>query len=96
MSGDAIPFPAGPAGRPPEAAPVAATEPLLVDVAALSRLTSLSVRTLRRIDSTRDIPGRVEVGRRVLFRTEVIREWVRAGLPGRTDWEALARRNGKR
>ncbi len=59
-------------------------------------MTSLSVRTLRRLDSSRDIPGRVVVGRRVLFRMEVIREWVAAGLPDAGDWAALQRRNGSR
>jgi hypothetical protein len=65
-------------------------------MAELSHLTSLSVRTLRRLDSSGDIPGRVAVGRRVLFQTEVIREWVRAGLPDREEWAALQRRNSKR
>jgi hypothetical protein len=63
--------------------------PLLIDVAELARLTSLSVRTLRRLDAGGDIPGRVVAGRRVLFQTGVIAEWVRAGLPGRDRWTAL-------
>jgi hypothetical protein len=70
--------------------------PLLLDMGELARQISLSVRTLRRMDSARDIPGRVAVGRRVLFQTDVIREWVRAGLPGRDQWAALQKRNGKR
>jgi hypothetical protein len=69
---------------------------LLIDMAELAHLTSLSVRHLRRLDASRDIPGRVVHGRRVLFQTEIIREWVRAGLPGRDQWAALLRRNGKR
>jgi len=68
---------------------LAPPDKLLIDTAELARLTSLSVRTLRRLDASRDIPGRVVVGRRVLFQTEIIREWVRAGLPGRERWEAL-------
>jgi predicted DNA-binding transcriptional regulator AlpA len=64
-------------------------EPLLINMGELARLTSLSVRTLRRMDACRDIPGRVEAGRRVLFQTEVICEWVRAGLPDRERWSAL-------
>lgn len=68
----------------------------LIDLAELARLTSLSVRHLRRLDSSRDIPGRVVVGRRVLFQTEIAREWVRAGLPGRDQWAALLKRNNKR
>jgi hypothetical protein len=69
---------------------------LLIDMSRLADVTSLGVRTLRRMDASRDIPGRVVVGRRVLFQTEVIREWVRAGLPGRDEWAALQKRNGKR
>lgn len=64
-------------------------EPLLIDIAELSRLTSLSVRTLRRLDSAGDVPGRVVCGRRVLFQTETIREWVRAGLPDGKHWTSL-------
>jgi predicted DNA-binding transcriptional regulator AlpA len=51
-------------------------EPLLIDLAELARLTSLGLRTLRRLDAQRAIPGRVTFGRRVLFRLGVIREWV--------------------
>jgi hypothetical protein len=69
---------------------------LLIDIADLSQLTSLSVRHFRRLDSSRDIAGRVVVGRRVLFQTEIIREWVKAGLPDRDQWAALHARNGKR
>jgi hypothetical protein len=73
-----------------------AVEPWLIDVAELARRTSLSVRHLRRLDASHDIPGRVVHGRRVLFQTEIIREWVRAGLPTRDKWSALLRRDSKR
>jgi hypothetical protein len=84
---------------PPDLVPAAVPSPLdklLITLAELALLTSLGVRTLRRMDATRDVPGRVVAGRRVLFQTEIIREWVRAGLPGREQWAALQRRNGKR
>jgi hypothetical protein len=71
-------------------------EKLLIDIAGLAQVTSLSVRTLRRMDAARDIPGRVTAGRRVLFQLEVIREWARAGLPGREQWAALLKSNTKR
>jgi hypothetical protein len=77
-------------------APSPPADKLLIDVAELAHLTSLSVRHLRRLDSSRDIPGRVVVGRRVLFQTEVIREWVRAGLPDHDQWMILTKRNGRR
>jgi hypothetical protein len=61
-------------------------EPLLVDLAGLSGLVRLSVRHLRRLDASGDIPGRVTSGRRVLFQLDLIREWVRAGMPDRAHW----------
>jgi hypothetical protein len=79
-------------------APAAARSPgdrLLIGFRVLAHLTSLSVRHLRRLDSSRDIPGRVTSGTRVLFQTEEIREWVRAGLPDREHWAALQKRTGK-
>ena len=48
------------------------------------------------MDAAGEIPCRVALGRRVLFQTEIIREWVRAGLPGREQWAALQKRNSKR
>jgi hypothetical protein len=73
-----------------------ATEKWLIDMAELAHLTSLSIRHLRRLDSSSDIPGRVEVGRRVLFQTEIIKEWVRSGLPGRDRWVGSLKKNDKR
>jgi predicted DNA-binding transcriptional regulator AlpA len=61
---------------------------LLIDMAELARLTSLSIRTLRRMDASREIPGRVAVRRCVRFQNEVVREWVRAGLPSPEQWAA--------
>ena len=69
---------------------------LLVDIVELARLTSLGVRTLRRMDASRDIPGRVVVRRCVRLQTEIICEWVRLGLPGREEWAALQKRDVKR
>jgi hypothetical protein len=95
MPADTIPIPPAPSAQAPDAHP-SLGDKLLIDMADLARLTSLSVRTLRRMDSARDIPGRVAIGRRVLFQTEIIREWVRAGLPDRELWAALQKRSGKR
>lgn len=88
--------PAGPSVQAPDRAAPSPLDPLLIDVDELARLTSLSVRHLRRLDASRDIPGRVVHRRRVLFQTEVIREWVRAGLPDRENWAAALKRNGRR
>jgi hypothetical protein len=94
MTTDPIPFPVVTTGTTEGQGPL--VEKLLIDASELSRLTSLSLRTLRRMDASRDIPGRVVVGRRVLFQVETIREWVKAGLPGREVWTTLQKRNGKR
>ena len=62
-----------------------AEETLLLDIAGLARLLNLSVRHLRRLDASGDIPGRVTSGRRVLFQVDIIRDWVRAGMPERSN-----------
>jgi hypothetical protein len=93
---DTLPIPAPPPGQAPESAALAPLDKLLIALAELAQLTSLSVRHLRRLDSSRDIPGRVVHGRRVLFQMEIIREWVRAGLPGREQWTGLLKRNDRR
>jgi hypothetical protein len=96
MLADALRTPDSPSSQAPETAGVSPLDKLLITTPELAQLTSLSVRHLRRLDSSRDIPGRVVVGRRVLFQTEIIREWVGAGLPDRDQWAALQRRNGRR
>jgi hypothetical protein len=80
----------------PEPAALSPLDKLLIDMDELAQLTSLSVRHLRRLDCSHDIPGRVVHGRRVLFQTEIIREWVRAGLPDHDQWATLSKRNGRR
>jgi hypothetical protein len=92
---DTVPIPIAPSGQAPEPATLPPLAKLLIDIPELAQLTSLSVRHLRRLDSSGDIPGRVVHGRRVLFQTEVIREWVRAGLPDRGHWAAFQKRNGR-
>jgi hypothetical protein len=93
MQAEAVPLSTPPSSRAPDAAAHSPADKLLIDPGDLAHLTSLSVRHLRRLDASRDIPGRVTVGRRVLFQTEIIREWVRAGLPGRDRWTMLSKRN---
>jgi hypothetical protein len=69
------------------------TDKLLIDIAELARLTSLGVRTLRRMDASREIPGRVVVRRCVRFQLEIILAWIRAGLPNQEQWIASQKRN---
>jgi len=67
-------------------------ELLLADIPKLASILSMSERHLRRLDSSRDIPGRCTSGRRVLFAMEAIREWVGHGMPDRERFEILTRR----
>ena len=95
MPVDTIPLASAPPGQV-AVSPLTPADKLLIDMAQLAHLTSLSVRTLRRLDASRDIPGRVVCGRRVLFQTEIIREWVRTGLPEHGHWAVLQSRKNKR
>jgi excisionase family DNA binding protein len=77
--------------RVPSPVAVPLSERLTWTLAELAALTGISLRHLRRLDSDRHIPGRLTVGRRVLFTAATIREWVREGMPGRERWQALQR-----
>jgi hypothetical protein len=81
---NALPFP--PLDNGPQHPSPLPAEKLLISVLELARLTSLSTRSLRRLDSSRDVPGRVMCGRAVRFQLEVIREWVRLGMPPHKSW----------
>lgn len=52
---------------------------LLLTLAELAALTGLSQRHLRRLDASRSIPGRVTSGKRILFRTDAVRDWIASG-----------------
>jgi predicted DNA-binding transcriptional regulator AlpA len=80
----------------PESAPAPAAVPpaerLLLTAADLAQLLGLSLRQIRRLDSSGDLPGRVSggaLGRAVRWRAEVIREWCSAGCPDAAGWQAL-------
>lgn len=87
--------------RPLKLPPLADREPtptpdadmLAVDIPWIAKRTPVSVRHLRRLDSSRDIPGRFVAGRRVLFQADVIRRWIAAGMPDRQTFELLAKRS---
>lgn len=53
---------------------------LLIGLRELAGLCGVSLRHLRRLDAAREIPGRVKCGKRVLFGTDAVREWVRGGM----------------
>lgn len=55
--------------------------PLLIDVASVSRLTSLSRRTIWRFASCGRCPQPLKVGGRRLWRRQVILDWINEGCP---------------
>lgn len=74
-------------------APSPEAEMLAFDIAAIARMTTLSVRHLRRLDCCGDIPGRFTVGRRVLYKADVIRRWIGLGMPDKATFESLVKRS---
>ncbi len=60
---------------------VTALLPLLVDVAEVSRLTSLSPRTVWRYASCGKFPQPLKLGGRRLWRREEIIDWIESGCP---------------
>ncbi len=85
-----------PIAEPPADKPLAPADRLLVDIRGLAALTSISTRQLRRLDAAGDVPGRVTLGRRVLFRMDVIKQWIANGLPDAKTWEAMQRAAARR
>ena len=79
------------------AAPVDSREPLLVDMAGLSRLLARSEASLYRDDSAGRIPaGRKLGGSKRWVYAEIV-AWVEAGMPDRRTWETMknASRSGR-
>lgn len=66
--------------------------PEMIDIHGVCRLSSISFRTLRRMDSAGRMPAPVRCGRRVYWRTSDIRLWIELGLPDRKRFEELKRR----
>ena len=67
---------------------------LAIDAVQLGRLLGLSMRTIRRLDSSGRIPRPVRIGGAVRWRASEIAEWLSAGCPDRQAWEAV-KRNGR-
>jgi hypothetical protein len=90
MPTKAIPFPQNPEQLPHRPA-LSPADKFAVDMHDLVFLSSTSLRQLRRLDASRDIPGRFQQGRRVLFVTAVVKAWIEAGMPDKRRWEAIQR-----
>ncbi len=63
------------------------SDKLLIDVSEFCRLTSIS-RSLyfEKKAAGRIGPAEVRIGRKILLRTDEVRDWVNAGCPPRRSW----------
>ena len=72
--------------RPPEARAVNA---LVVEAVQAARLCGVSRATWYSLRKAGRIPRPVRIGRRVLWRIEELREWMAAGCPPCSRWDAM-------
>jgi len=63
-------------------------ESLLVDARKLGQLLNLSLRTIRRLDTSGRLPRPIRLGGVVRWRVSEIRDWVAQNCPDRQAWEA--------
>jgi len=68
------------------------TEPLLLDVRAVARLLSVSVRTIHRLNAAGELPAPIRLGGRVLWRHAELVAWLEAGCPSRQTWECRTKK----
>jgi predicted DNA-binding transcriptional regulator AlpA len=61
---------------------------LLVTAKQAAAMCGKSLRTWRTWDAAGWIPRPVRIGRSTLWRVDELREWIAAGCPRRTEWEA--------
>lgn len=64
---------------------------LAVDARRLAAMLGLSLRTIRRLDSSARLPRPIRIGSAVRWRCGEIEAWVAAGCPDRERWEAEKR-----
>ena len=62
------------------------TEPILLDAASAATLLGLGRSTFLRYDSAGRVPMAVRIGGVVRWRTDELRDWIRAGCPSRDGW----------
>ena len=68
-----------------------APEVLAVDATQLAEMLGLSLRHIRRMDSSGQIPRAVMLGRAKRWSVDIIRAWLMAGSPDRVTWERTQR-----
>jgi excisionase family DNA binding protein len=62
---------------------------IAVDAKQLAELLGLSVRTVRRLDSSAKLPRPVHIGGAVRWRLDEINAWLAADCPDRQRWEGM-------
>ena len=72
--------------------------PLLIGLEGAAHQCGVSLSMFKKLERTGRIPAPIRLGSRVLWRVDELTDWVAAGCPGRSRWEAMRqpRRGGKR
>jgi predicted DNA-binding transcriptional regulator AlpA len=81
--------------RPDEKTRIRKDYAMAVDANRLAALLDLSLRTVRRLDSSGKLPRPVRIGGAVRWRLNEIEAWLEAGCPDRQRWDATKRHNGE-
>lgn len=69
-------------------------ELIAIDARQLAELLGLSVRTVRRLDSSAELPRPIRIGGAVRWRYEEIKAWIAADCPDRQQWESIKAQGG--
>ena len=69
-------------------AQVAVTTNQLLNAKALAQILALSKRQIHRLDSSGRLPIPIRIGGAVRWSASEISDWLAAGAPNRTAWEA--------
>ena len=77
--------------RPNTTTEAATSDVMAVDASRLAELLGLSLRTVRRLDSSGKLPRPVRIGGAVRWRLSEITRWLEAGCPDRAEWELQGR-----
>lgn len=64
-------------------------EPILVDANDAAAMLGVSRAHFYRMRAAGQVPLPVRLGKAVRWRVEELQEWVDAGCPGRSKWEAI-------
>jgi len=68
-------------------------EPLAIDAAEVGKLFGVSERHVWAMNSRGRLPRPIRLGRAVRWRVAELRDWLAAGCPERSRWEAIRHAN---